>query len=108
MRHDTPPTHYLFLRIIAMVGQSAKAMTVADLATALKTSCEVVAQCIALHLHLERKIVPELLLPTPADYWVPGETEVITSSMLRPAEAGRMLAVEKVMEDFLGEGRWQR
>ncbi len=108
MRDSMPSTHYLFLRIIAMVGQSTEPMTVSDLAKGLKTLCEVVAQCIALHLHLERKAVPELLLPPPADYWVPAHTDVITPEMLRPQQAGRMLAVEKVLQDALGDGHWQR
>jgi hypothetical protein len=66
----TPSTHHLFLRIIAAVQQSSTPMTVSDLAKALKTPGEVIAQCIALHLYLERKLVAELPIPPPADYWV--------------------------------------
>ena len=100
-RRDTPPTHYLFLRIFAAVGQSSKRMTVSDLAQVLKTPVKVVAQCIALHLYAQRKPAAQLPLPLPADYWVPSETDVITKKMLQPKQAGRMLAVEQVIRDAL-------
>jgi hypothetical protein len=98
----TSPTHYLFLRIVAVVGQSSEPVTVNGLANALKTPAEVVAQCIALHLYFEKKRVAELPMPLPVDYWVPSSNDVITSKMLRPKQTGRMLAVEKVIQDALG------
>jgi hypothetical protein len=101
----TPPTHYLFLRIIAMVGQSTKPMTVDDLSKALNTPSDVVAQCIALHVYSEKQEGAQLSMPL-ADYWVPTGARVITSQMLRPKQAGRMLAVEKVMHDVLGGDCW--
>ena len=100
-QQHTPPTHYLFLRIVAAVGQSSKRMTVGDLAQVLKTPVKVVTQCIALHLYADRKQVAQLPLPLPADYWVPNETDVITKKMLQPKQAGRMLAVEQVIRDAL-------
>jgi hypothetical protein len=100
-QQDTPQTHYLFLRIVAAVGQSSKPMTVGDLAKALKMPAMVVAQCIALHLYIERKPVAQLPMPLPADYWVPGQTDVITKKMLQPKQAGRMLAVEQVIREAL-------
>jgi hypothetical protein len=102
----TPPTHYLFLRIIALVGQSTKPMTVDDLSKALNIPSDDVAQCIALHSYFEKERVAELPMPLPVDYWVPTGAEVITSQMLRPKQAGRMLAVERVLRDVLGSNRW--
>jgi hypothetical protein len=100
-QQDTHPTHYLFLRIVAAVGQSPKPMTVGDLGKVLKMPPTVVAQCIALHLYVERKSVAQLPRPLPADYWVPCETDVITKKMLQPKQAGRMLAVEQVIREAL-------
>jgi hypothetical protein len=103
---DVSNTHYLFLRIVALVGTSTESMTVSSLAKSLGQPTDVVAQCIALHLYFERKRVAELPMPLPVDYWVPNPTDVITSQMLRPKQAGRMLAVEKVLHDVLGGDLW--
>jgi hypothetical protein len=100
--HHTSPTHYLFLRIVAIVGQSSKSVTVNDLAKTLRTPAEVIAQCIALHLYMERKRVAELPLPPPADYWVPADCDVISPDLLRPKSTGRMLAVDAAIRDALG------
>jgi hypothetical protein len=100
----TPSTHYLFLRIVAAVGQSSAPMTVSDLGRTLKADRGVIAQCIALHLYLERKRVAELPIPPPADYWVPKVTDVITPKMLRPRQVGRMRAVEAAIKEALGGG----
>jgi hypothetical protein len=105
MPERTPPTHYLFLRIIGVVRHSTMPMTVNDISKALNTPSDVVAQCIALHSYFEKKRVAELPMPLPVGYWVPRGADVITSQMLRPEQAGRILAVEKVMRDAL-DGRW--
>jgi hypothetical protein len=99
---QTPSTHYLFLRIIAAVGQSSAPMTVSDLGKALNADPRTIAQCVALHLYLERKRVPEMSLPPPVDYWVPGDNDVISPELLRPERAGRMLAVDAAIRDALG------
>jgi hypothetical protein len=91
MPDRTPPTHYLFLRIIGVLGQSTKPM-IEDLSTALNTPSDVVAQCIALHLYFEKQRVAQVPMPLPVDYWVPTGADVITSQMLRPKQARRMLA----------------
>ena len=101
--HSTS-THYLFLRIVAAVGSSKRRMTVGDLGKAMKLSPEVVAQCIALHLYLERTRRDQLPLPPPSDYWVPRTTDVITRDMLRPKSAGQMLAVEAAIHEAVGVG----
>ena len=84
----TPRTDYLFLRIIAVVSQSAKRMTVADIGNALQLPADVVAHCIALHVYLEGKRVNEITIPPPADYWVPKIDEVISRELLEPKRAG--------------------
>ena len=100
----TPKTHYLFLRIIAIVSQSSRKMTVADIARALSTPADVVAQCIGLHLYLEKKQVSELTIPPPTDYWAPRSTDVIGRDLLEPKRAGRVLAVEAARRGTLGAG----
>jgi hypothetical protein len=85
----TPRTHYLFLRIIAVVSQSTKPMTVADIGNALQLPAVVVAHCIALHLYLEGKRVNEMTIPPPADYWVPKVGDVISRELLEPTRAAR-------------------
>jgi hypothetical protein len=97
-----PKTHYLFLRIIAVVSQSKKPMTVTDIAGALKTHPDVIAHCIGLHLYLGRKRSAEMTIPPPADYWAPAATRVITRELLEPKRTGRMLAVEKALRSALG------
>jgi hypothetical protein len=101
LRH-TPKTHYLFLRIIAVVSQSAAPMTVADIGKALGLPADVVAQCIGLHLYLERRQVAKIAIPPPADYWVPQSTDVISRDLLDPKRAGRVLAVEAAKSGSLG------
>jgi hypothetical protein len=101
-RHQrTPKTHYLFLRIIAVVSQSSKPMTVSDVGTALELPADVVAQCIGLHLYLERKRVTEMTIP-PADYWVPETNDVISRDLLEPKRVGRVLAVDAAIRGALG------
>ena len=95
-------THYLFLRIIAVVSQSTKPMTVTDIAGALETHPDVIAHCIGLHVYLGRKRTAEMTIPPPPDYWVPGVTHVITRELLEPKLAGRMLAVERALRSALG------
>ena len=102
MPQQTTSTHYLFLRIIAAVGQSSAPMTVRDLGSALNADPRVIAQCIALHLYMERKRVTELPLPPPIDYWVPADKDVISPELLRPEGAGRMFAVDAAIRDALG------
>jgi hypothetical protein len=84
----TPGTHYLFLRIIAVVSQSTKPMTVADIGKALQLPADVVAQCIGLHLYLEGKRVNEMTIPPPADYWVPNVGDMISRELLEPKRPG--------------------
>jgi hypothetical protein len=102
MPQPTSPTPYLFLRIIAAVGISRQPMTVADLAKELRTAPEIIGQCIALHLYAERKRTTEVPLPFPSDFWVPESSTRITSRMLRPRSAGRILAVEAAIRDAMG------
>ena len=101
-RATSANTHYLFLRIIAVVGQSSTPMTVTDLARALKADPKVIAQCVALHSYLERNGVGEPALPPPPHYWVPGQSDVITTEMLRPRGARRLFAVDAVIRHALG------
>ena len=101
---DTPKTHYLFLRLISLVSQSSAPLTVADLGKVLDLPSEVIAQCIALHLYLERKQVEELPIPPPTDYWVPKAADVITRYMLQPRRAGEMPAVEAAIRAAISPG----
>jgi hypothetical protein len=100
----TPKTHYLFLRIIAVVSQSTKPMTVIDIGKALQLPADVIAQCVGLHLYLERKRVAEMTIPPPADYWVPKTNDVISRDLLEPKRAGRVLAVDAAIRGALGTG----
>jgi hypothetical protein len=97
-----PKSHYLFLRIIAVVSQSKKPMTVTDIAAALEAHPDVIAHCIGLQLYLQRKRTTEMSIPPPPDYWAPAANDVITRELLEPKRAGRMLAVEKVLRTALG------
>jgi hypothetical protein len=96
-------SHYLFLRIIALVSQSTKSLTVAEIAETLKTSADTVSHCIGLHLYFERKLVGEMTIPPPIDYWAPAATDVIGPELLDPRRAGRMFAVETAMRTALAE-----
>ena len=96
-----PKSHYLFLRIIAVVSQSTKPMTVLDIADALGIRPDVIAHCVGLHVYLDRKRVAELTLPPPPDYWAPAPTDVITRELLQPKRAGRMLTLEKALRTAL-------
>jgi hypothetical protein len=71
-------------------------MTVADIARVLRTSADVIAHCIGLHLYLEGKRREGLTIPPPVDYCVPKTTDVITKELLMPQRAGRMIAVEAI------------
>jgi hypothetical protein len=86
----TPQTHYLFLRIIAVVSRSSSPLTVVDLGKALDLPPQLVAHCIALHLYLARTRARELPIPPPVDYWVPSPSDTISRNMLEPREAGEM------------------
>jgi hypothetical protein len=86
MPQQTSTTHSLFLRIIATVAQSDEPMTVLDLARVRDMSADFIAQCIALHLYLERRRVAEMPIPPPVDYWVPKPTDVITRELLEPRQ----------------------
>jgi hypothetical protein len=97
-----PKSNYLFLRIIAVVSQSANPLTVSDIATLLKTEADVVAHCIGLHKYLQRNRAAELPIPLPSDYWAPAASDVISREMLEPKSAGRMLALEKALRHALG------
>jgi hypothetical protein len=77
-RQLTSSTHYLFLRIIAAVAEAPRPPTVEELSRELNTSPEIIAQCIALHLYMERKKSEDMVLPPPSDYWVPAADDVIT------------------------------
>ncbi len=90
----TPQTHYLFLRIIAVVSQSSCPLTVVDLGKALNLPPQSVAHCIALHLYLARTRARELPIPPPVDYWVPGAADPISRNMLEPSQAGKMPVVQ--------------
>ena len=79
-------------------------MTVADIGKALELPADVVAQCIGLHLFLERKRVGEMTIPPPADYRVPNIDDVISREMLEPKRLGRVLAVDAALRGALGAG----
>ena len=100
-RQLTSSTHYLFLRIIAAVAEAPRPPTVEELSRELNTSPEIIAQCIALHLYMERKKSEDMVLPPPSDYWIPAADDVITRTMLRPKQAGRMHAVETAIGEAL-------
>ena len=100
MPDQTPPTHKLFLRIVAAVNQTGP-MTPIQLGHLLDMSPAVVSQCIALHLYLERKRVAEIPIPPPIDYWVPKPTDVITRELLEPRHAGEMHTVEAALKQAL-------
>ena len=53
-------SHYLFLRIIAVVSQSSKPLTVAEIADILEIPAVTVAHCIGLHLYFEGKQISEV------------------------------------------------
>ena len=81
----TPKTHYLFLQIITTVTQSAHGgMSVREIAEALQMDPDVVAHCIALHLHLERQTPQAMTIPLPEGYWVPEPDEIIDRVVLEP------------------------
>ena len=69
-------------------------MTVAEIG---KTQCncltDIVAQCIGLHLHLERKRAR-----------VPKAIDVISCDLLDPKRAGRVLAVDAAIRAALAVG----
>ena len=81
----TPKTHYLFLQIITTVTESARGgMSVREIAETLQTDPDVVAHCIALHVHLERQTPRAMTLPLPEGYWVPEPDEIIDEVVLEP------------------------
>jgi hypothetical protein len=96
-------SHYLFLRIVAVVARSSKPLTVAGIAELLDTPAITVAHCIGLNLYFEEKKISELTIPPPQDYWAPGFTEVISCETLSPNRAGRALAVEAAVQKALAE-----
>jgi hypothetical protein len=102
MPQQSSSTHYPFLRIIAAVSQSRASMTTVDLGRVLDTPPDVIAQCIALHLYLERKRIEEIPIPLPVDYWVPQATEVISRTLLEPKRAGQMPGVDATLTAVLG------
>jgi hypothetical protein len=101
MPDQTSPTHQLFLRIIGAVNLTGP-MTPVQLGQALDTSPTIIAQCIALHLYLERRRVAEMPIPPPVDYWVPKATDQITRELLEPRHAGAMPTVEAALKQALG------
>ncbi len=100
MPDQTSPTHMLFLRIVAAVNQTGP-MTTAQLGEVLDVSPAIVAQCIALHIYLERKRVAEMPIPPPVDYWVPKPTDAISRELLEPRHAGEMSTVEAALKQAL-------
>jgi hypothetical protein len=86
-RAHTPKTHHLFLRIVILVARGpADGMSVRQIAQELGVEPIVVAACIGLHVHLERRRSQVVPLPLPKDYWVPTEDELITSADLEPPD----------------------
>ena len=96
-------SHYLFLRIVAIVAQSSKPLTIAEIADILDMPAVTVAHCIGLHLYFEGKQLSEVTVPPPLDYWAPSVSDVIDRELLNPKRAGRMLAVESAMRKALAE-----
>jgi hypothetical protein len=107
-RRSTPSaTHYLFLRIVAMVGASPRPLTVSEPSQRLKQPPGIIAGCIARHVYLEwthSDLVPS---PPPPEYWVPAATDAITSDMLRPDRTNRLFTVEEALRDALGTAALQ-
>jgi hypothetical protein len=82
---ETPNTHYLFFQIITTVtGSACGSLSVRDIAEALQTNPDVVAHCIALHVHLERQTPRAVTIPLPLGYWVPEPDEIIDQVVLEP------------------------
>ena len=65
---------------------------------------DVIAQCIGLHLYLERKRAAEMTIPPPADYWVPKTSDVIRRELLEPKRVGRLLEIHAAIRGALGIG----
>ena len=96
-------SHYLFLRIIAVVTQSTKPLTVAEIADTLEMPAVTIAHCIGLHLYFEGKQISEVTIPPPPHYWSPAATDVIDPELFNPKRAGQVLAVELAMRKALAE-----
>jgi hypothetical protein len=47
---------------------------------------DIIAQCIALHLYLERQNNEGMPIPPPREYVVPDPEDIITQGMLAPAD----------------------
>lgn len=81
----TPKTHYLFLEIVATVAQAdGGGMSVRDIAKSLSLDPDVIAHCIALHVHLERQSNRPMPIPLPDGYWIPSADEMIDRVILEP------------------------
>ncbi len=81
----TPKTHYLFVQIVATVGLNGRGgMSVREIAGELKMAPDIVAHCIALHVHLERQTCLAMPIPLPKGYWVPEPDEIIDRVVLEP------------------------
>ena len=91
-------THYLFLRIFAVVGQARRPISVEQIAGKLNVAPDVVAHCIGLHLYLDRTHQERLTLPVAADYWVPDPSQPISRELLDPKSAGAMAIVDAVLK----------
>jgi hypothetical protein len=87
VRAQTPKTHHLFLRTVALVARGpAAGISVRQIAQELGIEPVVVAACIGLHVHLEHQRNQLVPLPLPKGYWVPTEDELITSADLEPPD----------------------
>ena len=64
-------SHYLFVRIVAVVLKSEKPLTVAEIADILEAQAVTVAHCVGLHLYFEDNRIGELTIPPPFDYRLP-------------------------------------
>ena len=82
-------THYLFLLIVATVSRHPAGMSIREIADVLGYAPAIVAQCIALHLYLERQERAEMPIPPPREYVVPGPEDIITPGMLAPFKGRR-------------------
>jgi hypothetical protein len=96
-------SHFLFVRIAAIVLNSEKRLTVAEIADILEMQAVTVAHCIGLHLYFEDNHIGELTIPPPVDYRAPHATDVIDRELFSPKRVEAMGAVEAAMAKALAE-----
>jgi hypothetical protein len=96
-------SHFLFVRIAAIVLNSEKRLTVAEIADILELQAVTVAHCIGLQLYFEGNQIGELTIPPPIDYRAPHATDVIDRELFNPKRVESMVAVEAAVAKALAE-----